>query len=304
MSANDLNLVLSPLADPVVSAMYPNVEKAGLAMGSLINSTLKEDNQQLDGEIESVTPQSSYTDVENRGCRVDIETRTNVNSRVITQIQINPDPRIMIRNIFEASHIFVGTSTKGDDHAALVANMPRIIFINILTYNLRKSNKDLVQPYKVLYTKEPTEVAIPHFSGYNIQLHRIPDMTPDFTNDLFCWGYTLYTAHKKEMTIKEVLAMTPQLQEYAERDLGYQQFCDRYDFASADAKTRREYMLWAKNRMREEGERDWIKKEAMEEVALAMLKLKRPINEIALVTGLSVEEVEALKNSLTLILPV
>jgi len=34
----------------------------------------------------------------------------------------------------------------------------------------------------------------------------------------------------------------------------YQQFCERYQSVSSDPETRKEYMLWFNDRMREEGE--------------------------------------------------
>ena len=106
-----------------------------------------------------------------------------------------------------------------------------------MCYNIRDSNTEIVQPFKILYTKAPKEVAIPNFSGYNVQLPRILEMNADFNNALYCWAYTLYTAHVEKKSVKEVVAMTQALQEYAERDIGYQQFCERYRLASADPKT-------------------------------------------------------------------
>jgi hypothetical protein len=54
-----------------------------------------------------------------------------------------------------------------------------------------------MQPFKILYTKLPQETAIPNFNGYNVQLPRILETEPDFNSGIYCWGYTLYTAHNK-----------------------------------------------------------------------------------------------------------
>jgi len=99
--------------------------------------------------------------------------------------------------------------------------------------------------------------------------------------------------------------MTPDLQEYAEIDAGYQQFCERYQYVSSDPKTRKEYMLWFNDRMREEGERAWIHQEghneghqkAMKKVAMNMLLIGRPIEEISKVTNLTFEEVVNIKDT-------
>ncbi len=47
--------------------------------------------------------------------------------------------------------------------------------------------------------------------------------------------------------------MTPQLQEYANQDIGYRQFCDQYKLAAADPATRKEYYLWFDFQMTQAG---------------------------------------------------
>ena len=48
---------MSPLADPVFSAIYANADVAGLAMESFICAVLEADNETLVGKVTSVTPQ-------------------------------------------------------------------------------------------------------------------------------------------------------------------------------------------------------------------------------------------------------
>ena len=131
--------------------------------------------------------------------------------------------------------------------------MPIVIAISILIYNIREDNKDVLQPFKIMYTKPPKRKAIPQFGGYNIQLPRLLEMEPDFSSGLYCWFYTIYTAHKENKTISEVMDMIPQLQEYAKEDSGFMQFCEQYELAAADPKTRREYFIWYNDRWREAG---------------------------------------------------
>ena len=79
---NDPNLALSPLADPVTSAIFANAEVAGLASESLIKATLKAENENpLLGKIISVTPQRSHSSPKRRGCRVDVDTETDAKIR-------------------------------------------------------------------------------------------------------------------------------------------------------------------------------------------------------------------------------
>ena len=271
---NDPNMILSPLADPVVSAVFADEKVSGLASESLIKCILEPD-EKLSGKIVRVTPQRSYEDPFARGSRVDVDVETDANERAIFEINIYPDKTIMHRNLFTSSHIFRSTSSKGDTIVQMAAKMPKVIFINILMYNIREDNTDLVQPFKIMFTKPPNRAAIPQFSGYDIQLPRILEMEPDFTNGLYCWCYTLYTAHTKKKTIQEVLNMTPELLSYAEREPGYFQFCQRYGLVSADPDTRHEYFLWLKDRWREEG----VRITAMEE-GLEQGQLKKLVNQI------------------------
>ena len=307
---NDPNLVMSPLADPVFGAIHANAELGGLSMKSFICATLKTDNESLIGKVKTLTPQQVHTSPHRRSFRTDMDLFTDKNERAITEVQIDPDRRIMIRNLFVSSHVFYEAPDKGDTHAQMASKLPRVIHINILGYNIRKDSTDLVQPFKIMYTKEPKKVAIPNFSGYNIQLPRILEMKPDFTDSLYCWCYMLYTAHIKRKTVQEVLAMSMPLQDYAKQDAGFQQFCDRYNFVIADPKTRKEYVAWANDCMREAGMREWAFEEGMEKgmekgiekgieaVAVKLLKRNRPLEEIVEDTGLSYEEVETLTKSL------
>ena len=131
--------------------------------------------------------------------------------------------------------------------------MPTVISINILTYNIRKDNPDVLQPFMLMYTKPPLRKAISQFGGYNVQLPNLLKMKPDFSSELYCWLYTIYTAHKENKTISEVIGMIPELQEYARNDAGFMQFCDQYELVAADPQTRSEYFIWYNNRMREVG---------------------------------------------------
>ena len=315
MFTTDLTRPLSPLADPVVSAIFTSVETAGLAAESLVRVVLESDNNLLTGKIVRVTPQSTHSSPYHRGCRVDMEIETDTNEWVLAEVQMITDAAIMQRGLFSSSSILTKTSTKGDTSAQMVAKLPRVICINILGYNIREDNIEVVQPFKILYTKPPHAVAIPNFSGYNVQLPRLLEMEPDFTSGLYCWGYTLYTAHKQGKSVQEVVSMTPALQAYAKRDDGYQQFCEQYQLAAADPDTRDAYVNWILSIMKEEGMREGARIEGLREgrlqgvkegrlegikegikeqsiaIARNMLKRSRPIEEIIEDTGLTHDEI-------------
>ena len=71
--------------------------------------------------------------------------------------------------------------------------------------------------------------------------------------------------HLENKTVQEVVAMTPELQAFAERDPGFRQFNNRYETVSADPETRREYAMWFEEALRQEGMLEWARQEGMEE---------------------------------------
>ena len=265
MAKDEHGIALSPLADPIMGAIFANVEVAGLAAASLVRVILEAEGERAYvGKVVSVTPQRSHIDVDNRSCRVDIEIVTDINQRIIAEVQTNPDSSIMQRDLFTASHIFVESSSKGTKSYEMANNMPIVIAINILTYNIREDSTDVLQPFMIMYTKPPIRKAIPQFGGYNIQLPRLLEMEPNFSSGLYCWFYTIYTAHRENKTISEVMEMIPQLQEYAKEDSGFMQFCEQYKMVAADPQTRKEYFIWYKNRWREAGMFQAAREEGMQ----------------------------------------
>ena len=308
---NDPNLVLSPLADPVVGAIFASAEVAGLASKSIIDATLKAENElPLAGKIIRVTPQYTHPSPLHRGCRLDVDIETDLNEFARYEVQISPELHIMERNLFSAARLFTQNSKKGDTSAEMAAKMPKVIYINLLGYILRKSNNDMVQPFKIMYTKPPHEVAIENFGGYNIQLPKVLEMDENFDDDLYCWCYALYTAHVEKRTVREVIAMTAGLQAFAERDAGFQQFNERYEHVAADPKARQEYADWFNESLRQQGMIDYMEREVRDEYERKLAESERrhkedkeqliknmkrkgmSIEDIAEMTGLSVEEIE------------
>jgi hypothetical protein len=264
-------IVMSPLADPVVSAMFADKETAGLAIVSLINAVLEEDGQKIEIEkVVSVTPQRHHSGLKQRGCRIDIEVVTVNKNHVIVEVQMSPESWIMQRNLFAASRIFAETSVPGDTSMEMAVRLPEVIVINIVNFLVRDDNPDVMQPAKVMFTKEPQRVAVRNFSIYNVQLPIIHKMEEDFNIAWYCWFYALHKADSENITLAEVIAMTPQLQAYSKKDAGFRQYCEQYERVSSDPEIREEYYIWVDGLMREAG----IKHAAEEMTLIAELRAK------------------------------
>ena len=307
MSRDTNNLMpMSPLADPVFGGMFANAKVAGLAMQSLICAVLEADNEKLAGRVLSVTPQKAHTSARRRSCRVDIESDTDANELIITEVQIDADPRLMVRNLFSSSHVFRETPKKGDTPTQMASRMPRVIHINLLAHSIRKNSVNLLEPFKILYTKPPHETAIPNFSGYNVQLPQIEKMKPDFENALYCWCYAMYTAHAQGKTMQEVIDVSSEMRRFMARDRGFRQFCTRYKRVAADPKTQQAYVNWVKSLMREEGMKEaaWLRgveegeRKGIEAVARNLLRRNLSVEDVAEATTLTPTEVVELKKKM------
>ena len=252
-------LAMSPLAGPVIAAIFSNTDTAGEAAASIVKAVLESNNNIIKGKITSITPQQVHSSPNVRSCRIDVMVKTDQNEYILVEIQVNPDKHIVLRNLFNTSHVIVSTSRPGDDIPAMAKRMPRIIHINILAYNLRDDNKDLVQPFEIMYTKEPLRQVIDNFSGYNVQLPRVLEMAPDFADPLYCWCYILYKSHIENITLQEVINMTPAIEAFAAKNDGYRQFCQQYDLIATSQEAWDEYFAWINYHMRVEGELEWAR---------------------------------------------
>jgi predicted transposase/invertase (TIGR01784 family) len=299
---DDRPAALSPLADPVVAAIFSDIENAGLAAASLTGAVLAQDGARI-GNVLSVTPQRHYSRPGERGCRIDIEVVSDRNERVIIEVQMQADRVVYQRNLFSASRIFAGISTPGSASAKMAATMPRVIAIDILNFNMRDDQEDFLQPIKPLYTKAPHVVAFSQFAVYSVQLPRFRETEKDFGNPLHCWLYAMDTAAQNKLSIEEVIKMSTPLQQFADADAGFRQFCERYKRVAADPKTRNEYYDWIHENMREQGMLAAAREEGelrkSYEVARNFLNMGLTPEQVAKGAGLPLDEVMELTRTET-----
>jgi predicted transposase/invertase (TIGR01784 family) len=197
-------VAMSPLADPVVGAIFDSVENAGLAAQSLVGSILAEDGIKI-GKVKSVTPQRYYK--ENplmRGCRVDILVESGNNENTLIEVQMSPEP-IMARNLFEYAQLAVSSVKAGVPTYDIDKHLPKIVVINICDFDVRKSGSDdFIQPVKQMFTKNP-EVAQEFLNIYNIQLTKFREQTHDLSKPLNAWLTLFDTANQKQISVEEVI---------------------------------------------------------------------------------------------------
>jgi predicted transposase/invertase (TIGR01784 family) len=251
---DDVPKIMSPLADPVIGAIFSNVEQAGLAAKSLVGSILSEDGFTI-GNVTSVIPQMYYKEYPGyRGCRIDIHMDTTSGESIIVEIQLWEEP-ILARNLFEASQLIATHMKSGTATRELDVLLPRIVIINILNFVLRNDHDDFIQPVGILYTKAPNTIAEKHLRIYNVQLPLFRELEHDFTKPLDAWLYILDTANRKKLSIEEVIKMEPLLKDTIDLDEGLRQFTERYKKISGNQKIVQEYNAFYSEYMRQVGMR-------------------------------------------------
>jgi predicted transposase/invertase (TIGR01784 family) len=236
----EIQEALSPLADPVVSAIFDSVENAGLAAQSLVENILKSEGVKV-GNIISVTPQSvNIPNVNVRSTRVDILLETDRKERILVEVQMYKEP-LLERNMLAVSQDIATAFPKSADVWQIKSQFPKIYVINIMNYSPRTDNDDFIQPIKLMYTKSPARTAFENLQIFNVQLPAFRKKKHDLTDKLHAWLYILDTAEQEKKTVEEVISMDETLRTTVSEDPGLKQFIENYDRISASGEMRKEY---------------------------------------------------------------
>jgi hypothetical protein len=220
---------ISPLSDPMVGAIFANAEVAGIAAQSLISAITAEDNVHI-GNIIEATPK--------RGCRMNVVAKTDSGETTIIAVNFCSDKSTLERDLFSAAQLATESVRTESDAYETPQKLPKIIAINFLAENICEDKANFFQPIKLSFTKPPIRQADDSLVIYNILLSQFKKTEADWNNNLHCWLYILNTARLKNLTLEEVIAMTPQLKPFIERDTGLRQFIDRYELALNNPKIR------------------------------------------------------------------
>jgi hypothetical protein len=161
------------------------------------------------------------------------------------------------RGILYAGRFMDDNARRGDTMENVLANIPRVIIINLLHFNLRKKHDDFHQPVDLTYRKpakdETIERASNKISIHNIELKKfVKHMLPDLENkpysrdtpSLYYWLWALCKAQNENKSLGEVIKMSDALSEFAEQDAGFKQYTGRYEQISSDLQVRRVYAMW------------------------------------------------------------
>jgi predicted transposase/invertase (TIGR01784 family) len=294
---NSKQVAMSPLADPVVGAIFDSVENAGLAAQSLVGSILAEDGIKI-GRVISITPQKiEIPNVTFRTTRVDIMIETENGEQIMVEVQMCREP-LLERNILAVSQHIATSFEKSADSWKIKRIFPVIYVINIMNYPQRRDNNDYIQPIKLMYEKPPHKTAFENLKIYNVELPKFRNKEHDLTHPLDAWLYILDTANQQKISVEEVIAMNETLRNTVKYDPGLTQFIKSYDVVTADDKLRQEYDLYARGILYYNGTMRMAYEDGIEEGKLddarIMLVKNYPVSDISEITGLPIETIQNL----------
>ncbi len=215
----------------------------------------------------------------------------------IVEMQMNWTDSFKQRLLFGASQAVVKQLEKGEDYPLLQP----VYGLGLIAENYEKESPDWYHHYQLVKKGKADSDVIEHLQLIFIELPKFPISSPDEKRLRLLWLRFLREIDEKTKIVSAELLAVPEIAEavalseeaaYSPAELQYYESYwdsvrrERTFIADAAAK-------YAKGIAKAiaEGEARGIEK-----IALNMLKSNRPIDEICLFTGLSVEEIAALQD--------
>jgi predicted transposase/invertase (TIGR01784 family) len=249
-------LILKPLADPVVAAIFANENVAGIAAQSLVNAVLEIDGDPPMGKVIHLTTQKTIENIFSRGYRLDIE---GASDNELTDVEIQLTPLNMVdRSFLQAGQLAAANAKIGDKMSDVLRKMPRILMINLNWFENRPKHPDFTQPIDLIYRKPDPEtkeysMASDKVHIYNVEITKfIKNVLPEFKRKpyspkvprLYYWLWALTESQSKGIQLMEVIQMSEALQEFVKDDKGFEQFTERYEEVNDDMAVRRQFAAW------------------------------------------------------------
>ena len=234
----------TPLSDPVLTAIFQNVEVSGLAMRSFLNATLEDSGDTPVSEVVTVTPQSIHSETSSRGFRIDVEARTIGGEIALVEVQLKPFSATIERALLYAEQSLSSGAKRGDKLAEVTSAMPKVIVVNLLEKALRKAG-GFHQVVELLYREPPYQRATDRLAMHNLELDKYRRTYIDNpATPLRCWLTAICRSQDKKKPLTEVVKMEAELQEYYDNDPGFAQFVQRHGAVAAMPEVRRAYRRW------------------------------------------------------------
>ncbi|WP_186644649.1 Rpn family recombination-promoting nuclease/putative transposase [Fluviispira vulneris] len=251
-----------------------------------INCVLNYPEKQKIKSIEFLNNELTKDSEMDKESKLDIIARLNDNSYVNVEMQIQNTGEYEKRSLYYWAKLYETQLQKTQNYKVLYP----AICINILNFNFFKNSADYNSELAIFKVQTMERI----YSDFKIIFLEIPKVKKKFYNDLDKWMQFFNGASKEEINTMNNSAIKQAYEtlEYISQDPAERA---RYE---ARRKYQLDYntgMLTAREEGKEEGKEEGIEIEKRANIK-QMLKLNLPIEQIAEISRLSVEEVCALKS--------
>jgi hypothetical protein len=180
---------------------------------------------------------------------------------IILEVQLSSLLVTNERALIYSEQSLADNALKGDTWKDIEKSMPRVVFINLLDFDMRKNGRNFHQVAELTYCEEPRELASERFGIHNVELLKFRKIQPDYSNGLHCWLTAICRSQDTKKSLKEVVNMEAALRDYAALNPGFAQFIDRYELASADKETRKMFRKWEHEQALASMERQMVRRQ-------------------------------------------
>ena len=282
------------LLDPKMDFVFKNIfgsEKNSKILISFLNATLKPKDLITSVEIKNTDLNKGY--IEDKFSRLDVKATTSNEEIINIEIQLKNEYNMIKRSLYYWSKLYSEQLNEGEDYSIL----KRTICINILNFKYLKTRKfHSAYRLKEIYSNEElTDVAEIHF----IEIPKLEDGS-DEKDMLVPWIEFLKDPESEkvrnlEMSIEEIRQAKDELIKMSNDDTQR----ELYEMRAKTLKDKISALNEAERKGIQKGIQEGEKKKAIE-IAKSLLDVL-DVQTISLKTGLSVDEINKLKQKCILI---
>jgi hypothetical protein len=113
--------------------------------------------------------------------------------------------------------------------------------VNILDFVLRENSPDFHQMAGLMYREEPREVYDDSIAIHYLQLPLVENTQEYANTPIYLWMKALTLARKLKKSVKDVVEMDSDLNDFYRSDHGFAQFADRHKTLGNDPILRKEH---------------------------------------------------------------
>ena len=291
----------NPLNDCFVRYFF--TDKGGeKVLLDFINAVMISADMKTFKAVEILNPFNLKQHYKDKETIVDVKCITKNGTVVIIEVQLSGNSRFPERILYYWATNYSKLLKKGEQYDELTP----VISINLLNFNLNKSNKNVHSCYMIYDTKN-ARLLTDHLQIHMIELKKFKFKDNNLSKDLNCWlGF--FTTNNMEEYMSEIVKEKPIMEEAHKR---YNNFIrSRLMMSQYEKKELYQYdkkiALADERRIgRKEGKLEGIREGKLEGIktgeenkaismAIAMKKDGADINLISKYTGLSIEEINSL----------